>query len=103
MFRKERNTRIEGVIAVLAILTGWWLKISMIEWCLIIFCIGGVMTAEAINTSIEQLSDFHTFEIDPRIRDIKDTAAGAVLIMAILSILTGAIIFGPKLWLKFFL
>lgn len=103
MFRKERNTKIEAVIAILVIIMGWWLKISLIEWCLILFCIAGVLTAEAINTSIEQLSDFHTREIDPHIKDIKDTAAGAVLIMAILSLFIGAIIFGPKLWLRFFL
>lgn len=100
MFQKERNTKIEFVIAVIVILLGWWLQISIPEWCLILLCIAGVMATEAINTSIEQLSDFQTREIDPGIRNIKDIAAGAVLIMAIATIIVGVLVLGPKLWLK---
>jgi diacylglycerol kinase len=100
LFQKERNTKIEFVIAIMVLLLGWWLQISVQEWCLISLCIAGVLTAEAINTSIEQLSDFQTREIDPRIRVVKDVAAGGVLIMAIASVIVGFLVFGPKLWYK---
>ena len=99
MIRKERNTRIITVIGLIVIATGFWLRISTSEWCLIFICIGGVFTAEALNTSIEKLSDFNTMEIDPRIRDIKDIAAGAVLVMVIFSVIVGALILLPKLYL----
>jgi len=100
MLTKERNTKIETVISAFVLLLGWWLQISLIEWGLILICIGGVMAAEAINTSIEQLSDVQTREVDPRIRDVKDVAAGAVLIMAIISVMIGLLVFAPKLWFR---
>lgn len=85
---------------MVVILLGWWLQISVAEWGLIYLCIGGVLTAEALNTSIEQLSDFQTRDNDARIRDVKDVAAGAVLIMAIVSVIVGLLVLGPKLWFR---
>src|SRR5687768_18579964 len=102
VFRKERNTRLEFFIGIIAILTGWWLQISLTEWCLVLFCFAGILAAESFNTSIELLCDYHTREIDPKIRDIKDIAAGAVMFMALLSLIVGILIFAPKIWLRTF-
>jgi diacylglycerol kinase len=102
-FSTERNARIEGVAAILALGLGVWLHISFVEWCLVLFCIGGVLSAEAFNSAIERLSDLHTREHHPEIGKIKDIAAGAVLILAIISSGVGIIIFGPKLFLFFHL
>lgn len=68
----------------------------MTEWCLIILCIGGVISAEAINSSLETLADKVSDKPDPFIGKAKDLAAGAVLIMAIASVGVGLLIFLPK-------
>ena len=95
--KDEVNARIELCIAILVIGLGVWFKLSGVEWCFVLVCIGSVLAAEAINTSVENLCDFHTREIDERIRIIKDVAAGSVLITGIISVLVGCVIFGPKI------
>ena len=97
LMKDEVNARIELAIAILVIGLGIWLKLSGVEWCFVLICIGGVLSAEAFNTSVENLCDFHTKEMDERIRVIKDVAAGSVLITGIIAILIGVVIFGPKI------
>ncbi len=57
-----------------------------------------VLCAEALNSAIERLCDVVQPELDERIRDIKDIAAGAVLISAIGALVAGLLIFGPKIF-----
>src|SRR5688572_14615989 len=60
-----------------------------------------VIAAEMVNTAVERLCDFvadlHGIGQDPRIRDIKDLAAGAVLVVAMGAATVGVIVFGPLL------
>ncbi|MFM2326878.1 MAG: hypothetical protein RIR31_1080, partial [Bacteroidota bacterium] len=49
------------------------------------------------NTAIEKLCDIVHKDFHPQIKIIKDMAAGAVLIAAISSLITGVIIFVPKI------
>ncbi|MFN3939057.1 MAG: diacylglycerol kinase family protein [Chitinophagales bacterium] len=84
-------------IAVLVIIAGWFFCIAAIEWIAILLCIGFVLTAEAINESIERTCDFIHSDYHAEIGKIKDIAAGAVLIAAIISVVIGAIIFLPRM------
>jgi undecaprenol kinase len=95
--RSERNARIEIFIAVVVILFAVWLDISSLEFSLVILCIGAVLAAEAFNSAVERMADFQTKEQHPEIRNIKDIAAGAVLIAAMVSAVIGVLIFGPAL------
>lgn len=97
LLKEERNIKIELVISLMAIILSWWLSISVIEWCIIVLCIAGVIGAEAFNSALEKLSDEYTRDWNLKIRDVKDLAAGGVLIMGIASILIGLLILGPKL------
>ncbi|HEY0678556.1 MAG TPA: diacylglycerol kinase family protein [Chitinophagaceae bacterium] len=72
--------------------------ISAVEAVLLIFAIGFVWTAEIINTCIEKIMDFISTETHPQIQLIKDMAAGAVLIAAATALITGLIIFIPKIF-----
>lgn len=83
--------------AILVIVAAWVLDLSLIEWTIILFCIGLVMTAEALNTSVEYLCDFIQPKQDPKIGDIKDLAAAGVFIAAMVSAVIGLIIFIPKI------
>ena len=56
-----------------------------------------VFITEMINTSIEKLADLIKPEKDKRAGIIKDLAAASVLIAAIAALITGLIIFLPKI------
>ena len=88
-------------MTVLVIIAGLLFRISTAEWIAVIFAIGLVLAAEAVNSAIERLSDVIQPEKDERIRDVKDISAGAVLICAITAAIIGIIVFLPKL-LKLF-
>ncbi len=99
-FRTERNAKIELVTAVFAIALSLWLQISKTEFCIILLCIGAVLSAEAFNSAIERLADKISPEIDTDIKAVKDMAAGAVLLFSIISLATGLIILGPEFFNK---
>lgn len=92
---KEPNARIHLCFAILALTASILLGINATQWTLIILCIAGVLSAEAVNTAIENLADKISPEYSPLIKAAKDTAAAAVLILAIASVIIGLIIFIP--------
>ena len=77
------------------IVTGLLFGISGAEWCWIILAIMGVWTAEALNTAFELLCDVASPEFHPLVKKAKDTSAGAVLISAVGSAITGLCILVP--------
>lgn len=97
LFRSEAHAKIHMVAAVLVVAAGLIVGLSNVEWCIIVLCIGGVFMAEAFNTAIERVCDKVSPEKNPLIRDAKDIAAGAVLMLAIASVVIALLIFLPKL------
>jgi diacylglycerol kinase len=96
-----RNVRIQlvaaGVVLFLIIAYG----ITGTRLGLVVVSATAVLSAELMNTAIERLcdlvADLHGIGLDPRIRDIKDVAAGAVLTVAVGAAVNGVITFGPLL------
>jgi diacylglycerol kinase (ATP) len=76
-------------------LTGLHFGINPTEWCIVVLCFGMVLAAEGFNTAIERLVDLVSPDYHPIAGDVKDVAAGAVLICAIATATIGAIIFIP--------
>jgi diacylglycerol kinase len=95
--KEETNMRIHIVIMVLVIIAGFCFRISIIEWLICLICFGLVIAAEMINTAIETVVDMAMPKINEKAKIAKDVAAGAVLVMAIISAIIGLIIFIPKL------
>ncbi|MGN0241854.1 MAG: diacylglycerol kinase family protein [Candidatus Weimeria sp.] len=95
--RDERNIRIHLVMTALVVIGGIVLKISLQEWivCLVLF--GLVISLELVNTAVESTVDLVTDEVRPLAKKAKDTAAGAVLVSAIIAAIIGLIIFVPKI------
>ena len=58
--------------------------------------IGLVVATELINTSIEATIDLITDQINPIAKVAKDTAAAAVLVFGFVALITGLVIFVPK-------
>jgi diacylglycerol kinase (ATP) len=101
LLRTQHNAWIHLGFAILALGLGACFSITSSEWIAVILCIGMVFAAETFNTSIEALCDARFPEYDKRAEIIKDTAAGAVLIVSIAAVIIGGIIFLPKLILCF--
>lgn len=97
LIRHEHNARIHIAAALAALTLSAILRISPLEWVAIILCIALVLAAEAANTAIEALADKTTPYPHPLIKKAKDTAAAAVLILALASVIVAAIIFIPRL------
>ena len=72
--------------------------ITRTEWMIIILCIGMVVAAELFNTAIERLVDLVSPERHPIAGQVKDIAAGAVLVCAVAAAIIGGIIFIPYLF-----
>ena len=96
-FIKERNFRIHLILACVVLIFSVVLRISYLQWLVVLIMIGSVMVAELFNTAIEKLLDYVKPDIDPRAKVIKDIAAGAVLIMAMTAAIVGSLIFIPKI------
>lgn len=62
-----------------------------------ILCIALVITAEALNTAVEELADALHPDEHPGIGRAKDVAAAGVLVAALLAAVVGALVFAPKL------
>jgi diacylglycerol kinase len=84
-------------IAAAVIVAAVTLKVSMIQWCVLLLCITGVLTAEMFNSAIEALARAITREHNPEVRDALDMASAAVLMAAIGSALIGAVVFVDRL------
>ena len=83
--KDEQNMLIHFTVAILVIIAGIILKINKIEWIICLLLIGIVMMMELLNTAIENVCDAVTDKENHYIKIAKDTAAGAVLIVAIVS------------------
>jgi diacylglycerol kinase (ATP) len=94
ILRMEVNMRIHAVATVLVIAAGVWRGLSVERWSLVMLAIGAVWTAEAMNTAIERLSDLYTGgKYHTLVKQIKDIAAGAVVVAALVSVVVGVLVF----------
>lgn len=97
LLKKEHNAWIHCLAIVVVTSLGFYFHISPTEWCIVLLCFGMVLAAEGFNTAIERLVDLVSPERHPVAGDVKDVAAGAVLICAIAAAIIGCIIFLPYL------
>lgn len=100
--KEEPNLRVHFLLAVLALFLGFVLKLSNLEWLVLILTIGLVLILELINTSVESIVNLVSPQIQNEAKIAKDVSAAAVLMAAILSLTVGAFLFLPKL-LQYFL
>jgi diacylglycerol kinase (ATP) len=101
LFKSQPNARIELIIAVFVIIAGFLFRIQSFEWLSILLCIALVLGLEGINTALETLSNKVHPQFDNEIGKVKDVAAGAVLIGAIVAAIIGFIIFAPRILILF--
>ncbi len=97
LVQTQENAQIHLFAIVLVTIVGFLLKIDKTEWSIVIIAFAMVLAAEAFNTAIEFVVDLVSPDYHPLAGKAKDVAAAAVLITAMGAVLTGSIIFFPKI------
>ena len=91
----EQNITFHLIAAIIVLAAGFCFGISRTEWMVVMLCIGTVIAAELFNSAIERLVDMVSPEWEKIAGEVKDVAAGAVLITAIAAAIVGMIVFLP--------
>ena len=98
-FKEEKNMRSHVLSAVAAIIAGLIFRISATEWLFLLLSIFLVIAFEIMNSAVENVVDLASdYHFSMRAKNAKDMAAGAVLVVSGFAVITGLIIFLPKLW-----
>ncbi|KAA0549372.1 diacylglycerol kinase family protein [Bacillus sp. BGMRC 2118] len=96
--KTEQNIRIHLVAGAVVFILAFLLKVTAIEWTILLLLISGMIALELVNTAIERTVDLVTNkEYHLLAKQAKDLAAGAVLIYAITALFIGLIIFGKAI------
>lgn len=93
----DQNVRFHIVVGILVLILSFILKISKLDFLLIILAIFFVLITEMINTAIEEMTNLIIKEHRLEAKIAKDVAAGAVLLSAIFSVVVGLMVFLPYL------
>jgi diacylglycerol kinase len=95
--RGHSSFSVHFFFAALVVATAIALRSSLLEWCILLGCIGMVLTAELFNSAVEAL--FHGLEhtVKEHARNSLHIAAGAVLLASISAAIIGSIIFLNRL------
>jgi diacylglycerol kinase len=83
--------------AALVVAAAIALSCDLVEWCLLLGCIGMVLTAELFNSAVETLFRGLDDATKARVWPSLDIAAGAVLLASIVAAVIGSIIFLQRL------
>ena len=98
-FKEERNMRKHALSAILAIVAGFLFGISVTEWLFLLLSISLVIAFEIMNSALENVVDLASdYHFSMLAKNAKDMAAGAVLVISGFALVTGLMIFVPKLW-----
>ena len=91
----NKNIRIHLVIAIIVLVCSIILQMQLVEMAVIAMMVLLVISAELINTAIEEVIDLVTKDYREEARIAKDVSAGMVLIVSTGSVLVGFLIFTP--------
>lgn len=95
--KEEPNLKFHFLIGFLVLITSYVLRISRLEWMIVITMIGFVIAVELTNTAIEAVVDKFVENQHPGAKLAKDISAGAVLVTAVTANTVGFLIFWPYL------
>lgn len=96
LLKNEPSIQVQVVLATLVTIAGFYFEISATEWMIQCLVIGLVLSAEGLNTAVEEIANFVHPDYHKKIGYIKDLAAGAVFFTAVAAIIIACIIYIPK-------
>ena len=97
LLRTQPNFVIHTLAAVFVVVLATVLEATVVELGLLTLTIGLVLVCEAFNTALEAAVDLASPEYHALARVAKDVAAGGVLIAAIVAVIVGLVVLGPRL------
>lgn len=97
LLKNHPHAHLHAVATIVVVALACFFPLSRWEWSVILLSIGGVWTAEAMNTAIEYLTDLVSPDYHPLAGKTKDMASGGVLLMCIAALFVGALVFYPHL------
>lgn len=100
MIKTQNTAKVHAIATIIVIAFGFWLRLSLQEWVFIVLAILLVWIAELLNTALENLLDLIEPKENALVKHAKDAAAGAVLLVALLSVVIGIVILAPPLLIK---
>ncbi|MDM1557359.1 diacylglycerol kinase family protein [Chryseobacterium indologenes] len=93
MMKTERNFQIEILAFIINLFLIFYLQLNFTDASLILIVSVAVLSAEIFNTAIEKICDIIQPDFDERIGFIKDIAAGAVVLIAMVSVIVGILVY----------
>jgi diacylglycerol kinase len=100
VLRTQRNAWLHVAIALAAFGLAAWLRLSALEWAIIVLTTALVFAAEFFNTAIELVVDLASPQEHQLAKLGKDVAAAAVLLTALAAVFVGILVLGPPILLK---
>jgi diacylglycerol kinase len=94
--RTQPNAWIELSALIVVVAAAWYFQVTGIEWAILAVCVFGVLSLEAINTSVEAIIDLVSPHYHPLAKIAKDTAAGALALAVLGSLVVASVVFGPR-------
>lgn len=91
--RGQSSFAVHLPMAVLVIVAGCVLRVSLVEWCLLVLAITGVLAAELFNSALESLAKAIDVKHNLHLADGLDIGSAAVLVAALGASTVGAIVF----------
>ena len=79
-------------VAITVICLATVLKCQVWQWCVLLLCIGMVLTAELANSAIEELAAGLCREHNSRVGRALDIASGAVLVASVTAAIVGGML-----------
>jgi diacylglycerol kinase len=95
--RGQSSFCVHFFVAAVVVAAGGVLRVNLYEWCLLLLCIAGVITAEMFNSAFESMAKAITGQSDPHLGNSLDIGSAAVLVASVGASIVGAIIFGNRL------
>jgi undecaprenol kinase/diacylglycerol kinase (ATP) len=82
---QDKSILLQFFLGLITFIGFYIVKISYIEWLIVVLLIGLVISMEIINTCIERLCDLYDKSYNKKIKYIKDLSSAAVLFSCIIA------------------
>ena len=91
--RGQSSFQVHLIVAAGVIAAAAYLRCTLVEWSILLLCVGGVLTAEMFNSALEHFAKVIDKEHNPDLGEALDTASAAVLFASLGAAVVGGIIF----------
>jgi diacylglycerol kinase (ATP) len=95
LIKTQPNAQLHCLAAVIVVVAGILTELSNNQWIALVIVIGMVWSFEAFNSALEVLCDKVEPNEDLQIKEVKDIAAGAVLLGSMVAMVVGGLVFFP--------